>query len=144
MVLLETLRLYCPVIELLREASEDMKLGNLLIPKETVLAIPLAMIHRSKEYWGEDANEFNPLRFINGVSKAAKHPNALLPFSVGPRTCIGQNFAMLEAKTVMALILQRFSWSLSPDYKHAPVNNLTLQPQHGLHIIAKPLENYYS
>ncbi|XP_061354047.1 cytochrome P450 709B2-like isoform X2 [Gastrolobium bilobum] len=140
MVLLEALRLYCPVIELQREASEDMKLGNLLIPKETCLAIPITMIHRSKEYWGDDANEFNPLRFINGVSKAAKHPNALLAYSMGPRNCIGKNFAMLEAKTVMALILQRFSWSLSPDYKHAPVNNLTLQPQHGLQIIVKPLQ----
>lgn len=140
MVLLEALRLYCPVMALYRVASKDMKLGNLLIPKETCLVMPIAMIHRSKEYWGEDANEFNPLRFINGVAKAAKHPNALLAFSVGPRNCIGQNFAMLEAKTVMALILQRFSWSLSPDYEHAPVNNLTMQPQHGLPIILKPLQ----
>ncbi|KAK7269528.1 hypothetical protein RIF29_22259 [Crotalaria pallida] len=140
MVLLEALRLYCPPIELRREASEDMKLGKLLIPKGTYLGIPITMIHRSKEYWGEDANEFNPLRFINGVGKAAKHPNALLAFAVGPRNCIGQNFAMLEAKTVMALILQRFSWSLSPHYKHTPVNHFTLQPQHGLPVIVKPLQ----
>ncbi|KAK7278108.1 hypothetical protein RJT34_23133 [Clitoria ternatea] len=138
MVLLEALRLYCLVIEVQRVASEDMKLGNLLIPKETNVAIPVAMMHRSKEYWGEDANEFNPLRFINGVSKAATHPNALLAFSMGPRNCIGQNFAMLEAKTVMAIILQRFSWTLSPDYKHAPANHLTLQPQYGLPIVVKP------
>ncbi|KAK7269534.1 hypothetical protein RIF29_22265 [Crotalaria pallida] len=140
MVLLEALRLYSPLIELLRVALGDMKLGNLLIPKGTCLSIPIAMIHRSKEYWGEDANKFNPLRFINGVGKAAKHPNALLAFSMGPRNCIGQNFAMLEAKTVMTLILQRFSWSLSPDYKHAPANHLTLQPQHGLPVIVKPLQ----
>ncbi|KAJ7973157.1 Cytochrome P450 [Quillaja saponaria] len=139
MVLLEALRLYGPVLELVREATQDMKLGNLLIPKGTCLAISMLMIHRSKEYWGEDANEFNPLRFKDGVSKAAKHPNALLAFSVGPRACIGQNFAMLEAKTVIALILQRFSLSLSPDYKHTPVNNLTLQAQNGLPIIIKPL-----
>ncbi|GAU51159.1 hypothetical protein TSUD_411960 [Trifolium subterraneum] len=140
MVLLEALRLYCPAIELERMASKDMKLGNLMIPKGTCIKIPIAMIHRSTKYWGEDANEFNPMRFINGVSKAANHPNALLAFSVGPRNCIGQNFAMLEAKTVMSLILQRFSWSLSPEYQHAPVNNLTLQPQHGLPIIIKPLQ----
>ncbi|KAL5068942.1 hypothetical protein RYX36_019829 [Vicia faba] len=137
MVLLETLRLYCPVIELERMSLKDMKLGDLMIPRGTCLMIPVTMIHRSKEYWGEDSNEFNPMRFINGVSKAAKHPNALLAFSVGPRNCIGQNFSMMEAKTVMALILQRFSWSLSPDYQHAPVNNLSLQPQHGLPIIIK-------
>ncbi|XP_022769769.1 cytochrome P450 709B2-like isoform X2 [Durio zibethinus] len=139
MVLLEILRLYCPAIALVREASEDMKLGNLMIPKHTRLTIPIVKIHRSKEYWGEDANEFNPLRFKGGISKAAKHPNALMGFSVGPRTCIGQNFAMLEAKAVLALILQRFSFSLSPDYKHAPTDVLTLQPEHGLPIIIKPL-----
>ncbi|CAJ2628945.1 unnamed protein product [Trifolium pratense] len=140
MVLLEALRLYCPAIELERMTSKDMKLGNLMIPKGTCIKIPITMIHRSTKYWGEDANEFNPMRFINGISKAANHPNALLAFSIGPRNCIGQNFAMLEAKTVLTLILQRFSWSLSPEYQHAPVNFLTLQPQHGLPIIIKPLE----
>ncbi|KAI4349823.1 hypothetical protein L6164_010373 [Bauhinia variegata] len=140
MVLLETLRLYCPIVLLIRETSKDMKLGNLMIPKDTCVTIPITKIHRIKEYWGEDANEFNPLRFINGVSKAAKHPNALLGFSIGPRACIGQNFAMLEAKTVMTLIIQRFSWFPSSDYKHAPANNLTMQPQYGLPIIVKPLD----
>ncbi|KDP28354.1 hypothetical protein JCGZ_14125 [Jatropha curcas] len=139
MVLLEALRLYGPVIMLIRKTSEDMKLGDLMIPKDTSLTIPLVKIHRSKEYWGEDANEFNPLRFANGVSKAAKHPNALLAFAIGPRICIGQNFAMLEAKTVLALILQRFSLSLSPEYKHAPVDYLTLHPEYGLQVNVKSL-----
>jgi cytochrome P450 len=139
MVLLEALRLYCPVMELFREASKDIKLGDVMIPKGTWISIPTVKIHRRKEYWGEDANEFNPMRFINGISKAVTHPNALLAFSAGPRACIGQNFAMLEAKTVIVLILQRFSLSLSPEYKHAPADHLTLQPQHGLPIIVKPL-----
>ncbi|KAI4353442.1 hypothetical protein L6164_002391 [Bauhinia variegata] len=139
MVLLEALRLYGPVLTLLRETSQDIKLGNLSIPKNTGITIAVAMIHWSTKYWGEDANTFNPLRFIDGVSKAAKHPNALLAFSTGPRVCIGQNFATLEAKTVMTLILQRFSLSLSSNYQHAPVENLTLQPQYGLPIIVKPL-----
>lgn len=139
MVLLEALRLYGPVIELFRQAPKDMKLGDVMIPKGTCISIPFVKIHRRKEYWGEDVNKFNPMRFINGISKAAKHPNALLAFSLGPRACIGQNFAMLEAKSVIVLILQRFSLCLSPEYKHAPVEFLTLQPQHGLPIIVKPL-----
>ncbi|XP_021676113.2 cytochrome P450 709B2 [Hevea brasiliensis] len=139
MVLLEALRLYCPVVEMFREASKDMKLGNLTIPKDALVSIPLAKIHRSKEYWGEDANEFNPIRFKNGISKAAKHPNAFLAFGIGPRTCVGQNFAMLEAKAVLAMVLQRFTLSLSSEYKHAPVDNLALQPQYGLPIVVKPL-----
>ncbi|CAL9067794.1 unnamed protein product [Musa banksii] len=139
MVLLETLRLYGPVVQMARKAGKDMILGNISIPKDTAVMIPVLMIHRSKEIWGEDANEFNPLRFENGISKAASHPNALLAFSIGPRACIGQNFAMLEAKTVMAMILQRFSFSLSPKYVHAPVESLTLQPQYGLPIVFTPL-----
>ncbi|KAL4603961.1 hypothetical protein ACB092_10G161200 [Castanea dentata] len=139
MVLLEALRLYSPAVELFRQATKDMKLGDVMIPKGTCISILLAKIHIRKEYWGEDANKFNPMRFINGISKAAKHPNALLAFSLGPRTCIGQDFAMLEAKSVIALILQRFSLCLSPEYKHAPVEIITLQPQHGLPIIVKPL-----
>ncbi|KAK4559557.1 hypothetical protein RGQ29_008682 [Quercus rubra] len=139
MVLLEALRLYGPGIELFRQPTKDMKLGDVMIPKGTCISIPFVKIHRRKEYWGEDVNKFNPMRFINGISKAAKHPNALLAFSMGPRACIGQNFAMLEAKSVIVLILQRFSLCLSPEYKHAPVELLTLQPQHGLPIIVKPL-----
>ncbi|XXG54332.1 hypothetical protein AAC387_Pa03g2241 [Persea americana] len=140
MVLLEALRLYTPVIVLFRKATKEMKLGNLTIPKNTQISIPLAIIHRNKNYWGEDANEFNPMRFAEGVKKAAKHPNALVAFSIGPRACIGQNFAIMEGKTVMALILQRFSFSLSPNYKHAPTDRLTLQPQYGLPILLKPLQ----
>ncbi|XXG54330.1 hypothetical protein AAC387_Pa03g2240 [Persea americana] len=140
MVLLEALRLYTPVIVLLRKASKEMKLGNLTVPKDTQISIPLSIIHRNKKYWGEDANEFNPMRFAEGVKKAAKHPNALIAFSIGPRACIGQNFAIMEGKTVMALILQRFSFSLSPKYKHAPADRLTLQPQYGLPILLKPLQ----
>ncbi|KAL5992537.1 hypothetical protein ACLOJK_013456, partial [Asimina triloba] len=79
--------------------QEDMKLGNVLIPKGTEISIPIAIIQRNKKYWGDDANEFKPLRFADGIAKAAKHPNALLAFSTGPRSCIGQNFAMTVAKT---------------------------------------------
>jgi len=139
MVILETLRLYCPVIMTARQNTNDMNLGGLMIPKGTAVMMPTAIIHRKKELWGDDANEFNPLRFENGIAKAAKHPNALLAFSIGPRACVGQNFAMMEAKIVIAMVLQRFSLSISPDYRHKPADMLTLQPQHGLPIIFKPL-----
>lgn len=139
MVLWEALRLYCPIVMIAREAAKDMNLGDIIIPKGTAVTIPFTIIHRKKELWGDDANEFNPLRFENGITKAAKHPNALLAFSMGPRACLGQNFAMLEAKTVIAMILQRFSFSLSEGYKHKPAELLTLQPENGLPIVFKPL-----
>lgn len=140
MVLLETLRLYGPVVLMGRKAERAMTLGGINIPKDTSLIIPIALINRNKKLWGADADEFNPLRFANGVSQAATHPNALLSFSIGPRACIGQNFAMLEAKMVLAMILQRFSFSLSPKYKHAPMDVLTLQPKYGLPVVLKPLQ----
>ncbi|XP_003557875.1 cytochrome P450 709B2 [Brachypodium distachyon] len=140
MVLLETLRLYSPIIFMLRKPISDMKLGNLNLPKGSAIVIPIPMLHRDKEVWGDRANEFDPMRFENGITKAAKIPHALLGFSIGPRSCIGQNFAMLEAKSVLAMILQKFSFTLSPKYVHAPADLLTLQPKSGLPIILSPLD----
>lgn len=140
MVLLETLRLYGPVIFMLRKPISDIRVGSLVIPKGIGIAIPIPMLHRDKEVWGDNANEFDPLRFENGVTKAAKTPQALIAFSIGPRSCIGQNFAMLEAKSVMAMILQKFSFTLSPKYVHAPTDLLTVQPKFGLPIVLRPLD----
>ncbi|XP_058084244.1 cytochrome P450 709B1-like isoform X3 [Magnolia sinica] len=139
MVLLETLRLYPPVAIMTRMASRDMKLGDISIPKDIEISIPVPMIHRNKKYWGEDADEFKPMRFVDGIARAAKHPNALLAFSTGPRVCIGQTFAMIETKMVIAMILQRFTFTLSPQYKHSPIIKITLQPQFGLPVILQPL-----
>ncbi|TVU46877.1 hypothetical protein EJB05_06449 [Eragrostis curvula] len=140
MVLLETLRLYGPAIFTQRKTTTDMALGETKIPKGFGIIIPFAILHRDKKIWGDDVDEFNPSRFQNGVTKAAKVPHALLAFSIGPRSCIGQNFAMLEAKSVMAVILQKFSFTLSPDYKHAPVDLLTLQPKYGLPVVLRLLD----
>ncbi|KAL6657033.1 hypothetical protein ACP70R_004813 [Stipagrostis hirtigluma subsp. patula] len=139
MFLLETLRLYGPVSMIQRKAGSDLEIGGIRVPEGTILSIPIATIHRDKEVWGEDAGEFRPERFENGVTRAAKHPNALLSFSSGPRSCIGQNFAMIEAKAVVAMILQRFALELSPKYVHAPTDVLTLRPRHGLPMLLKSL-----
>ncbi|KAF8728795.1 hypothetical protein HU200_018074 [Digitaria exilis] len=140
MVLLETLRLYSPAVFTQRKTTTDMAVGEIKIPQGFGIVIPFAIMHRDKTIWGDDADEFNPLRFQNGVTKAAKVPHALLAFSIGPRSCIGQNFAMMEAKSVLAVILQKFSFTLSPDYVHAPVDLLTLQPKFGLPVVLKPLD----
>ncbi|KFK36905.1 hypothetical protein AALP_AA4G188200 [Arabis alpina] len=140
MVLMEALRLYGPVLYMIRSASEDMKLGTLEVPKGTTIVLPVVKMHRDEAVWGSDGDRFNPMRFQNGVSRAANHPNALLAFSMGPRACIGQNFALMEARTVLAMILQRFQLNLSGEYKHAPADHLTLQPQYGIPVILQPID----
>jgi cytochrome P450 len=142
MVLLESLRLYSPVVLIRRGTGSDIQLGSLRVPKGTMLSIPIALLHRDKDVWGQDADQFNPARFEHGVSKAAaNHPNALMSFSQGPRACIGQNFAMLEARIGIAMILQRFSFELSPKYVHAPKEAITLMPRFGLPIILRNLHD---
>jgi cytochrome P450 family 709 len=139
MFLLETLWLYGPVLLINRKVSSDLDFDGFRVLQGTILTIPIVTIHHDKEVWGEDAGEFRPERFENGVTKAAKHPNALLSFSSGPRSCIGQNIVMVAAKAVIAMMLQRFSLELSPKYVHAPTDVLTLRPRDGLPMILKTL-----
>ncbi|KAF8696968.1 hypothetical protein HU200_036613 [Digitaria exilis] len=132
MVLYEVLRLYPPALFLNRRTHKQTELAGVMYPPDVMFVIPIMFIHRDPVFWGPDAGEFNPGRFAEGVSKACSDPGAFIPFSWGPRVCIGQNFALLEAKLGISMILQRFAFELSPAYVHAPYSILTLHPQHSV------------
>ncbi|RCV44641.1 hypothetical protein SETIT_9G391000v2 [Setaria italica] len=140
MVLLETLRLYPPIVFIQRTTSSDVVLRGIEVPRGTAISIPIGMLQRDKEVWGSDADEFNPMRFKNGVSRAARDPNALLSFSLGPRACTGQSFGVVEAQVVMAMILRKFSFSLSPTYVHKPKYVVSLTPKSGMPLILRNLD----
>lgn len=129
MILHEVLRLYPPASMLTRSIPKDTQLGNTKLIAGMQFIIPTILLHYDPEIWGTNAHEFRPERFSEGISNATKNKFAYIPFGGGPRTCIGQNFAMIEAKMALSMILQRFSFELSPSYKHTPFSIITLQPQ---------------
>ncbi|OVA18672.1 Cytochrome P450 [Macleaya cordata] len=131
MIINETLRLCPPAVMLTRQSYTNIKLGNLDIPAGTQLFLAMIAIHHDAKIWGEDANEFNPMRFAD----SRKHASSFFPFGLGPRVCVGQNLAVIEAKLALAMIIRRFSFVVSPSYVHAPIQFLTLQPQYGAQII---------
>ncbi|XP_059655640.1 cytochrome P450 CYP749A22-like isoform X2 [Cornus florida] len=140
MIINESLRLYPPVVSSVRKAKHEVKLGKFIVPANTVLQIPPLAFHHDPQIWGEDVLLFKPERFSEGVAKATNNnPAAFLPFSFGPRICVGMNFAMNEAKIALSMILQRYSFTLSPTYIHSPVSAVTISPQHGVQVIIHTL-----
>ncbi|XP_063945430.1 cytokinin hydroxylase-like [Daucus carota subsp. sativus] len=139
MVINESLRLYPPASVLPRMAFEDYKLGDLHIPKGLSIWIPVLAIHHSEEIWGKDVNEFNPERFASKTFAPGRQ--YFMPFAAGPRNCVGQSFALMEAKIILGMLISKFSFNISQNYRHAPVIVLTLKPKYGVQICLKPLDS---
>ncbi|EYU30753.1 hypothetical protein ABFS82_08G205100 [Erythranthe guttata] len=137
MIFHEVLRLYPPVPTLTKMTQKETSMGEEKIPAGVKIIIPSILIHTDKEIWGDDAKEFNPHRFNEGFSKG--QILSYFPFGWGPRICIGQSFAMLEAKMALTMILQRFSFDVSPSYAHAPRTVIALQPQYGAQLLLQKL-----
>ncbi|GKA03842.1 copia protein [Tanacetum coccineum] len=112
---------------------QETKLGDITLPAGCFLQLHTMLLHNDHGIWGDDVKEFNPERFSEGVSNATRgQAAAYLPFGwfVGREYMHGQKyFSLLEAKIALAVILQQFSFELSPSYSHAPHTIITLQPQ---------------
>ncbi|KAL6529780.1 hypothetical protein OROGR_015403 [Orobanche gracilis] len=133
MILNEVLRLYPPAPLLARTPTKAVKLGNITLPVGVDMSLLIGLVHNDPKIWGEDVHEFKPERF------STKGQFSFIPFSSGPRKCIGQHFAMVEAKLVVAMILKSFSLELSSSYLHAPFSVISLQPQHGVTLVLQKL-----
>ncbi|XP_009600679.1 cytochrome P450 714A1-like [Nicotiana tomentosiformis] len=140
MVIQEVMRLYPPAAFVSREALKDTQIGHIVVPKGVCLWTLIPTLHRDPEIWGRDANEFKPERFENGVSGACKLPQVYIPFGLGPRLCLGKNFAMVQLKIVISLIISKFRFSLSPKYKHSPAYRMIVEPGQGVHILVERLK----
>ena len=135
MILQETLRLYPLTGALVRETSKRVKLGNIDVPAGTQLYLSITATHHDTKLWGEDALEFNPMRF----AEPRKHSAPYFPFGLGPKYCVGQNLALTEMKIVLAMILQRYFFAVSPTYAHGPMLLMTVEHQYGTQIVFRRL-----
>jgi cytochrome P450 len=139
-VLKEAMRLYSPVPVLTRATVEDdPDLGGFFVPKDTTVMISIWAMHTSKEIWGQDADKFRPERFSD-VESRSRHAFAYLPFSQGPRNCIGQNLAIMEAKVVLAQLLRLFTLSLEPGQPEPETDDFVIpvRPKRRLRIVIEP------
>lgn len=108
----ETMRLFPLAQGVLRETEDNVQLTKCTLPKGTLLMLSIYKMHRSEEIWGPKANEFDPDRF-SAESMVGRHPFAYLPFSAGPRNCIGAKYAMVSMKMMLCHTLMAFKLSTS-------------------------------
>lgn len=106
----EALRLFPPAPIVSRKCSDDVDLCGGKIPKGTELIINIAHLHRNEKYWGPQANEYDPKRFLPENS-ADRPAYSYLPFCGGARNCIGMKFAYVTAKIVVARLLRQYKFT---------------------------------
>ncbi|RLU27445.1 hypothetical protein DMN91_001249 [Ooceraea biroi] len=102
----ETMRLYPSVFFILRKLTEDVKMQSYLVPGGTQVYIDILHLHKNPEFW-PNPEIFDPDRFLPELVQD-RHPFAYVPFSAGSRNCIGQRFAMMEMKVVVATLVHNF------------------------------------
>ncbi|XP_046749213.1 cytochrome P450 4C1-like [Diprion similis] len=136
-VMKETMRLFPPVPSVGRIITEDMDIAGYKIPIGTNITIDMYQIHRDPKHW-PNPEKFDPDRFLPENSHG-RHPYAYVPFSAGPRNCIGQRFSMLEQKIVLTAVLKQWRIKSAIKYDEAECyNEFILRPQNGIKIHFTP------
>lgn len=111
----ETMRLFPAAPRIDRQATDDVTVGNIKIPKGMIINIPVGAIHMDPEYWPEP-EKFDPERFT-AEAKANRDPFVFMPFGAGPRNCVGMRLALLELHISIVRILQKYRPVKSPKTK---------------------------
>jgi cytochrome P450 len=134
-VIKESMRLYPPAWGVGREAVRDVEIGGYLIPKRAQVFMMSYAVQRDPRFWREP-EAFRPERWQNGETKDLPK-FAYFPFGGGPRLCIGNQFAMMEAILCLATIARRFRFTPAPGSRAAPVPGMSLRPRDGLQVIVR-------
>jgi cytochrome P450 len=130
MVIKESMRIYPPAWIVGREAIEDVEIGEYFVPKGSQMNLIFYFAHHDPRLW--DAPEaFRPERF-SPANEGNINKRAYTPFGGGLRVCIGNSFAMMEARLLLATIAQRYSLSLTPGQQVEMNPMITINPLGGL------------
>jgi cytochrome P450 len=132
-VVTEALRLYPTVWLLGREALEPCEVGGYHVPVGRTVFMSQWVIHRDPRFF-DDPLTYRPERWADGLAKRI-HRYAYFPFGGGPRICIGNGFAMMEAVLLLATVARRYRLALAPDAVIKPLPTMTLRPEHGVRVI---------
>ncbi|KAK3365840.1 cytochrome P450 [Lasiosphaeria ovina] len=128
--LMEVLRLYPAFPSMMREPARATTVGGLSIPKGKQIMVSPYAVNRSRELWGDDADEFRVERWEASHSGGATSSQAFLTFSSGPRICIGKDFATLSLKVFLTVLVARFRFEEAIPGWHPPIQKGTsLKPQ---------------
>ncbi|XP_053397494.1 cytochrome P450 4F1-like [Mercenaria mercenaria] len=106
MCIKEGMRLHSPVPGVSRETTQDFDLGDRVVPEGTIFILSIWILNHMENVWGPDHMEFKPERFSKENIDKIEHFQ-YVPFSAGPRNCIGQNFALNEEKVVLSKLLRK-------------------------------------
>lgn len=137
-VLKESLRLYPPAPVLTRVNVEPVTLGGHQFKSRTLIVLPIYAIHRHQELW-DDPGRFDPDRFLP-EREATYTRTQFMPFGFGPRVCIGQAFAFVEALAVLATLLRDAAFMTGPRNAPEPISRVTLRPKGGMRLDVRMIE----
>ncbi len=137
-IIKESMRLYPPAWAIGREATEDFEIGGYPIRKGTQLLISQWVLHRDPR-WFDDPETFRPERWDNDLAR--KLPKGVyIPFGDGPRVCIGNHFAMMEAILLLATLAQRHRLETAPGETMTLTPSITLRPRSGTRMVVRARE----
>jgi cytochrome P450 len=126
MVVEESMRLYPPAWAVGRNALAEDEIGGYVIPKRAYVLVFQYVTQRHPDFW-ERPDAFDPGRFA-AERATGRHRFAYFPFGGGPRLCIGNQFALIEAQLILATVLSRYQLLLSPTARVIPEPLVTLRP----------------
>lgn len=126
-VIKEAMRLYPPVHAIARQVATPIDIEGYHLPPGTIIGISVYFLHRHPDVFPQPEH-FDPDRWLPEVESRLPR-NAYLPFSVGPRNCIGQHFAMMEAQLILTTLAQHVTFEMVPGQTIRPTPLITLRPQ---------------